>query len=157
IQGMLEPAWWWAVPVVVRLPLHLRTLRRIRERTAADVVFGATFLPLEAAEAAYGVSRIRDGLHRLAPRSRRRGPAAAETVPPFSAVDAVAAAVVGVVIVGILTAAEVGGPVAAALTTAVGWAACTVTAVDLVMSLLRLLVARGGPFARPPASDGSGA
>ncbi|OUE24486.1 glycosyltransferase family A protein [Clavibacter michiganensis] len=157
IQGMLEPAWWWALPVVVRLPLHIRTLRRIRERTAADVVFGATFLPLEAAEAAYGVSRIRDGLHRVAPRSRRRGPAAAETVPPFSAVDAVAASVAGVVVVAVLVAAELGGPAAAALTTAVGWAACIVTAADLVMSLLRLLVARGGPFARPIAAEGSGA
>jgi hypothetical protein len=157
IQGMLQPAWWWALPVVVRLPLHIRTLRRIRERTLADVVFGATFLPLEAAEAAYGVSRIRDGLHRLAHRGRRRGPAAAETVPPFSLVDAVAAAVVAVLVVGVLTAAEVGGPAAAGLTTAVGWAACVVTAADLVMALLRLLVAHGGPFARPSATGGPAA
>jgi hypothetical protein len=152
IQGVLEPAWWWAVPVLVRLPLHIRTLRRIRERTTADVVFGATFLPLEAAEAAYGVSRIRDDLHRLAPRSRRGVPAAPETVPPFSIVDAVAATVVGMLVVGVLAAAEVGGPVAESLTTAVGWAACVVTAVDLVLALMRLLVAHGGPFARPRAT-----
>ncbi|MDO4029257.1 glycosyltransferase family 2 protein [Clavibacter michiganensis] len=155
MQGMLEPAWWWAVPVVVRLPLHIRTLRRIRERTAADVLFGATFLPLEAAEAAYGVSRIRDGLHRMAHRGRRRGPAAAETVPPFSRVDAVAAAAVALVVVGVLAVAEVGGPAAAGLITMVGWAACVVTAADLVMALLRLLVAHGGPFARPSAAGGS--
>jgi len=157
IQGILEPAWWWALPVVVRLPLHIRTLRRIRERTLADVVFGATFLPLEVAEATYGVSRIRDGLHRLAPRSRRRAPAAAETVPPFSVVDAVAAAVLGLVVVGVLAVAEVGGPAAATLTTTIGWAACVVTAADLVMALLRLLVAHGGPFARPRTAGGSAA
>ncbi|MBF4617788.1 glycosyltransferase family 2 protein [Clavibacter sp. VKM Ac-2873] len=157
IQGMLEPAWWWAVPVVARLPLHIRTLRRIRERSAADVVFGATFLPLEAAEAAYGVSRIRDGLHRLAHRGRRRGPAPAEAVPPFSLVDAVAVAVVALVVGVVLAAAEVGGPASAMLTATVGWAACVVTAADLVMALLRLLVAHGGPFARPGASGGSAA
>ncbi|MBP2457218.1 glycosyltransferase family A protein [Clavibacter michiganensis] len=156
MQGVLEPAWWWAAPVVVRLPLHIRTLRRIRERTPADVVFGSTFLPLEAAEAAYGVSRIRDGLHRLAPR-HRRVPAVAETVPPFTAVDAVAATVLGAIVVGVLAVAGVGGPAAASLTTAIGWAACVVTAVDLVMALLRLLVARGGPFARPGATGGSAA
>ena len=153
IQGILEPAWWWAAPVVVRLPLHIRTLRRIRERTPADVVFGSTFLPLEAAEAAYGVSQIRDGLHRLAPRDRRV-PAAAETVPPFTVVDAVAATVLGVIVVAVLAVAGIGGPAAASLTTAIGWAACAVTAVDLVMALLRLLVARGGPFARPRATTG---
>ncbi|RII88660.1 glycosyltransferase family 2 protein, partial [Clavibacter michiganensis] len=156
IQGILEPAWWWAAPVVVRLPLHIRTLRRIRERTPADVVFGSTFLPLEAAEAAYGVSRIRDGLHRLAPRDRRV-PAAAETVPPFTVVDAVAATVLGVIVVAVLAVASIGGPAAESLTTAIGWAACVVTAVDLVMALLRLLVARGGPFARPRATTGSAA
>lgn len=156
IQGILEPAWWWAAPVVVRLPLHIRTLRRIRERTPADVVFGSTFLPLETAEAAYGVSRIRDGLHRLAPRDRRV-PAAAETVPPFTVVDAVAATVLGVIVVAVLAVAGIGGPAAASLTTAIGWAACVVTAVDLVMALLRLLVARGGPFARPRATTGSAA
>ncbi|MGJ1429937.1 glycosyltransferase [Clavibacter sepedonicus] len=157
IQGILEPAWWWVVPVVVRLPLHIRTLRRIRERTAADVLFGATFLPLETAEAAYGVSRIRDGLHRMAPAARRGGPSAAETVPPFSAVDAVAVVVVGVLVVGVLAAAEVGGPASAGLTTAVGWTACVVTAADIVMALLRLLVAHGGPFARPATPGGSAA
>jgi len=156
IQGMLEPAWWWAVPVAARLPLHIRTLRRIRERSAADVIFGATFLPLEAAEAAYGVSRIRDALHRLAHRGRR-GPAAAETVPPFSRVDAVAVVVVALAVGVVLAAAEAGGPASAALTTAVGWAACIVTAADLVMAFLRLLVAHGGPFARPGASGGSAA
>lgn len=155
IQGMLEPAWWWAVPVVARLPLHIRTLRKIRERTAADVVFGVTFLPLEVAEAAYGVSRIRDGLHRAASGGRRRGPAAAETVPPFSAVDAVAGAVVAVLVVAVLAAAALGGPAASSLTTAVGWVACVVTAADLVLALLRLLVAHGGPFARPRAPRGS--
>ncbi|MBF4623100.1 glycosyltransferase family A protein [Clavibacter sp. VKM Ac-2872] len=156
IQGMLEPAWWWAVPVVARLPLHIRTLRRIRERSAADVIFGATFLPLEAAEAAYGVSRIRDALHRLAHRGRR-GPAAAETVPPFSRVDSVAVVVVALAVGVVLAAAEAGGPASVALTTAVGWAACIVTAADLVMAFLRLLVAHGGPFARPGASGGSAA
>jgi hypothetical protein len=158
IQGALDPAWWWAVPVLVRLPLQMRTLRRIRERTVADVVFGATYLPLEAGEVAYGVSRIRDGLHRLFP-SRRRGPTRRATVPPFSVVDAVAAGVLAVIVAGVLGLAAVGGPAAVALTTAIGWAACLVTAVDLVTALLRLLVARGGPFARPvataPASGGT--
>ncbi|QIS38258.1 glycosyltransferase family A protein [Clavibacter capsici] len=150
IQGLLEPAWWWAVPVLVRLPLQIRTLRRIRERTLADVVFGATHLPLEAGEAAYGIARIRDGLHRMARRSRRV-PTAPDTVPPFSAVDAVAAGVLGVIVVAVLALSAVGGPAAAGLATAVGIAAVLVTAADLVMALLRLLVARGGPFARPRA------
>ncbi|WP_445443246.1 glycosyltransferase family 2 protein [Clavibacter sp. km1a] len=149
IQGILEPEWWWAVPVLVRLPLQIRTLRRIRERTLADVVFGATHLPLELGEAVYGVSRIRDGLHRLAPH--RRVPAAAETVPPFSSLDAIAVGALGVLVAGVLAVAEMGGPAAAGLTTAIGWAACLVTAADLVLALLRLLVARGGPFARPTA------
>ncbi|QIS41035.1 glycosyltransferase family 2 protein [Clavibacter capsici] len=150
IQGLLEPAWWWAVPVLVRLPLQIRTLRRIRERTLADVVFGATHLPLEAGEAAYGIARIRDGLHRMARRSRRV-PTAPDTVPPFSAVDAVAAGVLGVIVVAVLALSAVGGPAAEGLATAVGVAAVLVTAADLVMALLRLLVARGGPFARPRA------
>ncbi|OUE30147.1 Glycosyl transferase family 2 [Clavibacter michiganensis] len=150
IQGLLEPAWWWAVPVLVRLPLQIRTLRRIRERTLADVVFGATHLPLEAGEAAYGIARIRDGLHRMARRSRRV-PTAPDTVPPFSAVDAVAAGVLGVIVVAVLALSAVGGPAAEGLATAVGIAAVLVTAADLVMALLRLLVARGGPFARPRA------
>lgn len=150
IQGLLEPAWWWAVPVLVRLPLQIRTLRRIRERTLADVVFGATHLPLEAGEAAYGIARIRDGLHRMARRSRRV-PTAPDTVPPFSAVDAVAAGVLGVIVVAVLALSAVGGPAAEGVATAVGVAAVLVTAADLVMALLRLLVARGGPFARPRA------
>ncbi len=91
----------------------------------------------------------------MAHRGRRRGPAAAETVPPFSRVDAVAAGAVALVVVGVLAVAEVGGPAAACLTTMVGWAACVVTAADLVMALLRLLVAHGGPFARPSAAGGS--
>ncbi|PPF70045.1 glycosyl transferase [Clavibacter michiganensis] len=152
VQGELQPAWWWAVPVLVRLPLQIRTLRRIRERTLADVLFGATHLPLEAGEAAYGVSRIRDGLHR-AVAGGRRGPAAADAVPPLSAVDATAVAVLAVVVTGVLALAASGGPLAAGLTTAVGWAACAVTAADLVLALLRLLVARGGPFARPTSAD----
>ncbi|MBM7026556.1 glycosyltransferase [Clavibacter zhangzhiyongii] len=151
IQGAWEPAWWWAVPVLVRLPLQIRTLRRIRERTAADVLFGATHLPLEAGEAAYGVSRIRDGLHRLFPSGRGRA-ARRATVPPLSVVDAGAAAVLSAIVAGVLALAVVGGPAAEALTSAIGWAACLVTAVDLVTALLRLLVARGGPFARPAAT-----
>ncbi|WP_440696439.1 glycosyltransferase family A protein [Clavibacter nebraskensis] len=152
IQGLLEPAWWWAVPVLVRLPLQIRTLRRIRERTLADVVFGASYLPLEAGESAYGVSRIRDGLHRMARRSRRI-PSAPDTVPPFSPVDAIAAGVVAVVVVAVLALSAMGGPAAEGLATAVGVAAGLVTAADLVMALLRLLVARGGPFARPRAGE----
>ncbi|WP_052129137.1 glycosyltransferase family A protein [Clavibacter michiganensis] len=153
IQGLLEPAWWWAVPVLVRLPLQIRTLRRIRERTLADVVFGATHLPLEVGESAYGISRIRDGLHRMERRSRRV-PAAPETVPPFSPVDAIAAGVLAAIVLAVLALSAMGGPAAEGLATAVGVAAALVTAADLVMALLRLLVARGGPFARPRVGAG---
>jgi hypothetical protein len=153
IQGLLEPAWWWIVPVLVRLPLQIRTLRRIRERTLADVVFAATHLPLEVGESAYGISRIRDGLHRVARRDRRV-PAAPDGVPPFSPVDAIAAGAVGLVVVAVLALSAAGGPAAAGIAAVVGVLAGIVTAADLVMALLRLLVARGGPFARPRADAG---
>ncbi|OUE29079.1 Glycosyl transferase family 2 [Clavibacter michiganensis] len=147
LYGTLQPAWWWALPLLVRLPLHIRTLRKIRERTVADVVFGATYVPLELGEAAYGVSRIRDGLRRLSPRAGRR-PAPGSAATPWGMVDAVAAAVVVVLVAAVLGLAAAGGPAGGAITTVVGWAAVVLTAADTAMALLRLLVAHGGPFAR---------
>jgi hypothetical protein len=151
LQGTLQPQWWWALPVLVRLPLHLRTLRRIRERSAADVVFGATFLPLELGEAAYGVSRIRDGLRRILPRVVR-GPLAAAAATPWGPVDAAATGVVALLVAVVLVVAGAGGAAGGAVTAAVGWVACAVTAVDLASALMRLLVARHGPFARASAA-----
>lgn len=151
LEGTLQPAWWWLLPLVVRLPLHIRTLRKIRERTLADVIFGASYVPLEVGEAAYGVSRIRDGLRRLAPGGGRR-PAVGSAATPWSAVDAVAGAVVAALAAVVLGLAAAGGPAGDAVTTLVGWAAVVVTVVDTAMALLRLLVARGGPFARQPGS-----
>ena len=147
LEGTLQPAWWWVLPLLVRLPLHLRTLRKIRERTVADVVFGATYVPLELGEAAYGVSRIRDGLRRLSPRAGRR-PAPGSAATPWGVVDAVAAAVVAASVAVVLGLAAAGGPAGGAVTSLVGWAAVVLTAVDTAMALLRLLVAHGGPFAR---------
>jgi hypothetical protein len=151
LEGTLQPAWWWVLPLIVRLPLHLRTLRKIRERTLADVVFGATYVPLEVGEAAYGVSRIRDGLRRLSPRSGRRPPAGSAATP-WGAVDAVAAAVVAALAAVVLVLAATDGPAGDAVTALVGWAAVVVTVLDTAMALLRLLVARGGPFARRPTA-----
>jgi hypothetical protein len=151
LEGTLQPAWWWVLPLIVRLPLHLRTLRKIRERTLADVVFGATYVPLEVGEAAYGVSRIRDGLRRLSPRSGRRPPAGSAATP-WGAVDAVAAVVVAALAAIVLVLAATDGPAGDAVTALVGWAAVVVTVLDTAMALLRLLVARGGPFARRPTA-----
>ncbi|MFT2749512.1 glycosyltransferase family A protein [Clavibacter sp. Sh2036] len=155
LEGTLQPAWWWALPLLVRLPLHIRTLRKIRERTLADVVFGATYVPLELGESAYGVSRIRDGLRRLTPRGGRR-PTPGSVATPWGAVDAVAAIVVAALVVVVLALAAMDGPAGDAATTLVGWAAVVVTSVDTAMALLRLLVARGGPFARSDDAVGRG-
>jgi len=149
LEGSLQPAWWWVLPLVVRLPLHIRTLRKIRERTFADVLFGATYLPLEVGEAAYGVSRIRDGLRRLAPGGRGR-PSIGTSVTPWGAVDAIAGAVAAALVAVVLGLAAAGGAAGDAVTSLVGWAAVVVTVVDTALALLRLLVARGGPFARRP-------
>ena len=152
LEGTLQPAWWWALPLLVRLPLHIRTLRKIRERTLADVVFGATYVPLELGEAAYGVSRIRDGLRRLSPGAGRRAmPGSVAT--PWGAPDAVAGVGVAALVVVVLALAAMDGPAGDAATALVGWAAVVLTVVDSAMALLRLLVARGGPFAR---AEGSG-